>query len=148
VIVILLLVNEPVLEDRGGGAGGLGGGVLALDLDGHVLVLLEGGGEVGLLGRLGGLGQAEGGYVAGRVAVLDWGRLVGLEFFEVELLDEVGWTKEKLADGETEGWGYVVGVKRGCGFAGERGLSGGRCGRRRELRGRLSLLKGPERGAL
>jgi hypothetical protein len=32
--------------------------------------------------------------VAGRVAVLDDGRLVGLELAEVEVLDEVGWKEE------------------------------------------------------
>lgn len=86
--LIILLLDEPVLEDGGGGAGG---GVLALDLDGHGLVLLEGGGEVGLLGGLGGLGDAEGLDVALGVAVLDGCGLVGFQFLEVELLDEIGW---------------------------------------------------------
>lgn len=87
--LLLLLLDEPVLDD-GGGLGAGGTGLLALDLDGHALVLLEAAGEVGLLGGLGGLGQAEGGDVALGVGLLDGGGLVGLELLEVELLDEVG----------------------------------------------------------
>lgn len=50
---------EPV--GKGGGTGGsLGRGVLALDIDGEVLVLLEVAGEVGLFGGLGRLGEGEG----------------------------------------------------------------------------------------
>ena len=86
--LLLLLLNEPVL-DNGGGSTGLGT-LLALNLDGHVLVLLQAGGEVGLLGRLGGLGEREGGDVANGVGLLDGGGLVGLELLEVELLDKVG----------------------------------------------------------
>lgn len=86
--LLLLLLNEPVLDNGGGGTGI--GALLALNLDSHVLVLLQAGGEVGLLGRLGGLGKAEGGDVADGVGLLDGGGLVGLELLEVELLDEVG----------------------------------------------------------
>lgn len=57
VVVLILLLNQPVL-DGGGGLAGVGT-LLTLDLDGHALVLLQGGGEVGLLGRLGSLRLAE-----------------------------------------------------------------------------------------
>lgn len=66
------------------------GGVLALDLDGHALVLLQASGEVRLLGGLGGGGDGEGLDLALGVGLLDGGGLVGLELLEVELLDEVG----------------------------------------------------------
>jgi hypothetical protein len=83
----LVLLDEP----RGLlGGGGDGTGLLALNLDGHVLVLLEGAGEVGLLGGSGGLGDGEGLDLALGVGVLDGGGLVGLELLEVELLDKVG----------------------------------------------------------
>lgn len=85
--LLLLLLDEPVLNS-GGGLASLGA-LLALDLDGHALVLLEVGGEVALLGGLGGLGLAEGGDLACGVGVLDGGGLVGLELLEVEFLDEV-----------------------------------------------------------
>lgn len=93
VVVVLLLVNQPVLN----GGGGLAGvnTLLALDLDGHALVLLQGGGEVGLLGRFGGLGLAECEDVALGVRVLDGWCLVGLEFFQVEFLDKVGYSVGK-----------------------------------------------------
>lgn len=84
---LLLLGLEPVGES-GGLAGS--GDVLALDLDGQLLVLLEAAGEVGLLGGLRGGGGAEGLDLADGVGVLDGGGLVGLELLEVELLDEVG----------------------------------------------------------
>lgn len=87
-VLLLILLNEPVLNDGGGLAGG--GGLLALDLDGHVLVLLQRGSEVGLLGGLGGLGLVEGQDLALGVVGLECWCLVGLEFFQVEFLDEVG----------------------------------------------------------
>lgn len=55
--LLLLLLDKPVLDDGGGGAGG--DGLLALDLDGHVLVVLQVAGEVGLLRGLGSLGGGE-----------------------------------------------------------------------------------------
>lgn len=80
---------EPV--GKGGGTGGgLGRGVLALDVDGEVLVFLEVAGEVGLFGGLGRLGEGEGLDLADGVGLLDGGDLVGLELLEVELLDEIG----------------------------------------------------------
>lgn len=84
---VLLLSLEPV-----GKLGGLAGGgsLLALDLDGHVLVLLEAAGKVGLLGGCGGLGGVEDLNLTLRVGGLDGRDLVGLELLEVELLDEVG----------------------------------------------------------
>lgn len=89
VSLILLLSLEPVSDLRGA-RGGLGRGVLALNLDGHALVLLQAASEVGLLRGGGGLGGAEGLDLALRVGLLDGGGLVGLELLEVELLDEVG----------------------------------------------------------
>lgn len=86
---LLFLGLEPVGKS-GGGAGSLLGGVLSLNLDGHALVLLEVAGEVGLLGRLGGLGLGKGLDLADRVGLLDGGHLVGLELLEVQLLDKVG----------------------------------------------------------
>lgn len=88
VVVILLLVNQPVLSDGGGLAGV--GTLLALDLDGHALVLLQGGGKVGLLGGQGGLRLLELKDVALGVVGLECWCLVGLELFQVKLLDEVG----------------------------------------------------------
>lgn len=79
---------EPV--GKGGGTGSLGGGVLALNIDGEALVFLEVAGEVGLFGGLGRLGEGEGLDLADGVGLLDGGDLVGLELLEVELLDEVG----------------------------------------------------------
>lgn len=89
VLFILLLVDQPVLHNSRGGTGL--SALLTLDLDGHALVLLERGGQLGLLGRLGGLGLVEGEDVALRVRLLDNWCLVGLEFFEVEFLDEIGY---------------------------------------------------------
>lgn len=89
VLGLLLLGLEPVGKG-GGGAGGLLGDVLALNLDGHALVLLEVAGEVGLLGGLGGLGDGKGLDLADRVRLLDGGDLVGLELLQVQLLDKVG----------------------------------------------------------
>ena len=85
---LTVLGLEPV--GQLGGLGG-GGGVLALDLNGHALVLLEAAGEVGLLGGHGGLWRGENLDLALGVAGLDGGSLVGLELLQVELLDEVGW---------------------------------------------------------
>lgn len=86
----LLLLLEPVpsrsLLPAGAGSGRLG----ALDVDRHVLVLLERGREVGLLGGGGGLGGGEDLDVGIGVAGLEGRGLVGLELLEVELLDEVG----------------------------------------------------------
>ena len=86
--LLLLLLNEPVLNNGSGGRGI--GTLLSLNLNGHVFVLLQAGGEIGLLGRLGGLGEGEGGDLADGVRVLDGGGLVGLELLEVKLLNEVG----------------------------------------------------------
>lgn len=63
---------------------------MTLDVDGHALIFLERGGQLGLLGRLGGLGLLEGEHVGRGVRLLDDWCLVGLEFFEVEFLDEIG----------------------------------------------------------
>lgn len=88
-VVILLLLDKPVLDNSSGAR--LGGiTLLTLNLDSHALVLLERGGEVGLLGRLGGLGLVEGEDLTLGVRVLDCWCLVGLEFFEIEFLDEIG----------------------------------------------------------
>lgn len=90
---LLLLGLEPVGESSGLAGGG---DVLALDLDGQLLVLLEAAGEVGLLGGLRGGGGAEGLDLADGVGVLDGGGLVGLELLEVELLDEVGCGRRRV----------------------------------------------------
>lgn len=86
--LVILLLDQPVLDNRGGGA--RGSGLLALNLDGHGLVLLQAAGEVGLLGRLGGLGGGEGLDLTDGVGLLDGSGLVGLELLQVELLDKVG----------------------------------------------------------
>jgi hypothetical protein len=75
--LVLLLGLEPVGND--GGAGGGSDGVLALNLDGHALVLLQAAGEVGLLRGGGGAGEAEGLDLALGVGGLDGRGLVGLE---------------------------------------------------------------------
>lgn len=87
--LVLLLGLEPV-GDLGGARGGLGGGVLTLDLDGHTLVLLQVAGEIGLLGGGGSLGEVEDLDLAFGVGSFDGGDLVGLELLEVKLLDKVG----------------------------------------------------------
>lgn len=87
-VLLLVLLDQPVLDGGGRLAGA--GALLALNLDGHVLVLLQRGGEVGLLGGLGGLGLVEGQDLALGVVGLECWCLVGLEFFQVEFLDEVG----------------------------------------------------------
>jgi hypothetical protein len=87
-VLLVLLIDQPVLDGGGGLAGG--GGLLALNLDGQALVLLQRGGEVGLLGGLGGLGLVEDQDLALGVVGLECWCLVGLEFFQVEFLDEVG----------------------------------------------------------
>lgn len=86
--LVILLLNQPVLNDGGGGAGG--NSLLALDLDGHGLVLLQAAGEIGLLGGLGGLGDREGLDLTDGIRVLDGGGLVSLELLQVQLLDKVG----------------------------------------------------------
>lgn len=88
-VLLLVLLDEPVLDSGGGGTAGTGI-LLTLDLDGHALVLLERGGEVSLLGRLGGLGLLEGEDLALGVGVLDGWYLVGLELLQVEFLNEIG----------------------------------------------------------
>lgn len=88
-LILVLLLDQPVLN-RGGGSLAVGRDLLALDLDGHRLVLLQAAGQVGLLGRRRGGGQAEGGNLALGVLGLDGGDLVGLELLQVELLDKVG----------------------------------------------------------
>jgi hypothetical protein len=90
--LVVLLVNQPVLNRGGRRAGD--DGLLALDLDGHVLVLLQAVGQVGFLGRLGRLGGGEGLYLADRIRLLDRDRLVGLQFLKIKLLDEVGYVAD------------------------------------------------------
>jgi hypothetical protein len=87
--LLILLGLEPV--GNLWGASALGGGVLALNLDSHALVLLQVAGEVSLLGGGGGLGDVEGLDVALGIGLLDDGDLVGLELLKVKLLDEVGY---------------------------------------------------------
>lgn len=58
---LLFLIDQPVLDD--GGRGGGRGALVALNLDDGVLVLLQAAGQVGFLGRLGGLGGGEGMYL-------------------------------------------------------------------------------------
>ena len=87
-VLLLVLLDQPVLDGGGRLAGG--GGLLALDLDGHALVLLQRGGEVGLLRGLGGLGLVEGQDLALGVVGLECRCFVGLEFFQVKFLDKVG----------------------------------------------------------
>lgn len=89
VVILVLLLDQPILNS-GGGAGLAISTLLALDLDGHALVLFERRGKVGLLGRLGDLGLVEGEDVALCIGLLDCWCLVGLEFFEVEFLDKIG----------------------------------------------------------
>lgn len=85
--LVLLLGLKPV-SNLGGT--GLGRAVLALNLNGHALVLLQVAGEVGLLwgGRC--LGDVEGLDVTLSIGLLDGGDLVGLELLQIKLLDEVG----------------------------------------------------------
>lgn len=86
-LLTLILFDEPVLND---GRGAARDTLIALDFNGHALVVLQRAGEVSLLGGLGGLGGCEGLDLADRVGVLDGGGLVRLELLEVELLYEVG----------------------------------------------------------
>lgn len=90
VLDLLLLGGLEPVGKGGGGARGQLGSILALNLDGHALVLLEVAGEVRLLGGLGGLGHGKGLNLAGGVGLLEGGDLVGLELLEVQLLDKVG----------------------------------------------------------
>lgn len=87
VSLILLLSLKPV-GNLGGT--GLGRAVLALNLNGHALVLLQVAGEVGLLGGGRCLGDVECLNVALSIGLLDGGDLVGLELLQIKLLDEVG----------------------------------------------------------
>lgn len=82
----LLFLLEPALLN----GGGLASGGLALDLDLLALVGGQFAGEVGLLGRLGGLGGGELLDVLFGVTSLDGDGLVGLELTEVQVLDGVG----------------------------------------------------------
>jgi hypothetical protein len=93
-VLILLLGLEPV--GQGGGSGGCAG-ILALNLDGEALVLLQAAGQIGLLGGGGGLGGGEDLDLAVGVGGLDGGELVVLDALEVELLNEVGYTDDGLA---------------------------------------------------
>jgi hypothetical protein len=89
--LLILLIDQPVFNNGGRRSGN--GGFLSLDLDGHGLVLLQVVGEVSLLGRFRCLRSGEGLDLADAVRLLDWRGLVGLELFEVELLDEIGCNK-------------------------------------------------------
>lgn len=82
---LVFLLNEPVLLNRRG----LTAGGLTLNLNLLALVGLQLVGEVGLLRRLGSLGDSEFLDVSLGVTGLDGGRLVGLQLAEVELLDGV-----------------------------------------------------------
>ena len=88
VLGLLLLGLEPVRENSS--TRGRLGGVLALNLNSHALVLLQVAGKVGLFGGLGGLGDVEDLDLAIGVGLLDGGGLVGLELLKIKLLDEVG----------------------------------------------------------
>lgn len=94
VVVLVLLLDQPIL-DSGGRLVGVNA-LLTFDLDGHALVLLERRGQVGFLGRLGCLGLVECEDLALCVRVLDGWCLVGLEFFQVEFLNEVGCVTEQV----------------------------------------------------
>lgn len=83
--LVFLLLNEPVLLNRGG----LTAGGLTLNLNLLALVGLQLVGEVGLFGRLGSLGDGKFLDVGLGVTGLDGGGLVGLQLAEVELLDRV-----------------------------------------------------------
>lgn len=77
------------------GSAGLG---LALDLDAAGLVRLQLAGDIGLLGRPGRRGRGPLLYVSLGIAGLDRGRLVGFEFFDVEILDQIRcWGERGLA---------------------------------------------------
>jgi hypothetical protein len=90
---LLGLLLEPVRQRRRGARGV--GGLRSLNVDREALVLLEAAGEVGLLGGRGGLGGGEGPDLALGVRLLGGRGLVRLELLEVELLDEVGWGRER-----------------------------------------------------
>lgn len=82
---LVLLLNKPVLLNRGG----LTAGGLTLNFNLLALVGLQLVGEIGLFRRLGGLGDGEFLDVSLGVTGLDGGGLVGLQLAEVELLDGV-----------------------------------------------------------
>jgi len=84
---LLFLLLEPVLLNRGGTTLGAG---LSLNLNGLGLVGTQVLCKVGLLGGWRGLGDGELLHLALGVGCLDLGGLEGLEFTEVEVLDEVG----------------------------------------------------------
>jgi hypothetical protein len=84
--LLLRLLLEPALLNRSG----LTGSGLALDFDILVLVGVQFIGKVGLLGGFGRRRNSELLDVGFSVAGLDGGGLVGLELFQVELLDGVG----------------------------------------------------------
>lgn len=75
-VLLGLLGLEPVFD--GGGTGSASGGISALNLDSHALILLEAAGEISLLGGQGGLGDVEDLNVGIGIALLDDGSLVGL----------------------------------------------------------------------
>jgi hypothetical protein len=62
---------------------------LPLNLHGLCLVRLQLIRDIGLFGRLGGLGWHKLLYVCIGIAGFDGRRLVGFQFFEVEVLDEI-----------------------------------------------------------
>lgn len=84
--LLLRFLLEPALLNRSS----LTGSGLALDFDILALVGLQFIGKVGLLGGLGRSRNRELLDVGLSVAGLDRGGLVGLELFQVELLNEVG----------------------------------------------------------
>ena len=85
----IILLLKPILR-QGTRIRLCGGGIGALDFNGHGFVLLEAACQIGLLGGGRGFGSGKGLDVALGVGVLDGGGLVGLELLEVEFLDEVG----------------------------------------------------------
>lgn len=93
--LVFLLGLEPVGEGGGTTLAGLGG-ILAFNLDGHVLVLLQVAGEVRLFGGGGGLGHGEGLDVAISVGLLDGGGLISPDLLQVEILDEVGYEERAM----------------------------------------------------
>lgn len=102
----LLFLLEPALLDRGG----LASGGLAFDLDLLALVGGQFAGEVGLLGRLGGLRGGELLDVLFSVTSLDGGGLVGLELAEVQILDRVGCGGLRVSKNATDGYSRDIWV--------------------------------------
>jgi len=116
-LLTLILLDEPVLD---GSRSTADDALVALDLDGHALVVLQRVGEVSLLWRLGRLGRCEGLDLTDSVGILDGGGLVGLELLEVELLNEVG------SAGDGRGDEAADGVDSGDAGYGSGGRPGGR----------------------